>query len=202
MSEEVKEKEDTRCQILRHAVDLFSHYGYRKTNIGDIAKACCMSPGNLYRHFRNKQAIGEEAVREYMANEEADMAVIVADRSLDYETRLRKFHHRCVDGLIAELRCNPKMVELAEMIIQGNSGILVRHVEWKREQVTALLREGIEAGEINGDPAELAFTLYDMTKAFLMPTALAQIDFETVSQRLNNVLDLAIAGMRTAKASE
>ena len=200
MSEEVKEKEDTRCQILRHAVDLFSHYGYRKTNIGDIAKACCMSPGNLYRHFRNKQAIGEEAVREYMANEEAEMAAIVADKNLDYETRLRKFHHRSVDSLIAELRCNPKMVELAEMIVQGNSGILVRHVEWKRERVAALLREGVELGEISGDPAKLAFTLYDMTKAFLMPSALAQMDFETVPQRLDDMLDLAIAGMRTAKS--
>jgi len=202
VSEDVKNQDDARCQILRHAVELFSHYGYRKTNIGDIAKACCMSPGNLYRHFRNKQDIGEEAVREYMASEEADMATIVQDTSLNYEARLRAFHHRCVKGLMDKLSCNPKMVELAEMIIQGNSGILTRHVEWKREQVTALLREGIEAGEINGDPAELAFTLYDMTKAFLMPTALAQIDFETVSQRLNNVLDLAIAGMRTAKASE
>lgn len=201
MSEEIKEQEDPRCQILRHAVELFSHYGYRKTNIGDIAKACCMSPGNLYRHFRNKQAIGEEAVRDYMASEEADMAAIVADKSLDYETRLRKFHHRCVDGLIDELRSNPKLVELAEMIIDGNSGILANHVEWKREQVAAMLREGIEAGEISGDPAELAFTLYDITKAFLMPPALAQMDFETVPKRLDNVLDLTIGGMRAAKAS-
>ncbi len=189
--------DDTRCIILRHAVDLFSHYGYAKTNIGDIAKACCMSPGNLYRFYRNKQAIGEEAVREYMATEEADMAAIVADTSVDFEERLRRFYHRSVKGILSELRSNPKMVELAEMIIQGNSGILARHVEWKRERVEALLSEGAEAGKINGDPARLAFILYDMTKAFLMPAALAQIDLDTVPDRLDAVLDLAFSGMRT-----
>ena len=199
MSEDVKNQDDARCQILRHAVELFSHYGYRKTNIGDIAKACCMSPGNLYRHFRNKQDIGEEAVREYMASEEADMAAIVQDTSLNYEARLRAFHHRCVKGLMDKLSCNPKMVELAEMIIQGNSGILTRHVEWKREQVAAMLREGIEAGEISGDPEKLAFTLYDMTKAFLAPPLLAQADFATVPDRLDDVLDLALGGMRIAR---
>jgi len=182
--------------ILQHAVELFAHYGYAKTNIGDIAKACCMSPGNLYRYFRNKQAIGEEAVREYMASEEADMIEIVRDRSLDFEARLRRFYHRGVEGLMKELHSNPKMVELAEMIIQGNSGILARHVEWKRTQVTALLNEGVEAGKIQGDPAAIAHVLYDMTKAFLMPPALAQMDFETVPDRLDALLDLAFAGLR------
>lgn len=200
MSEDVQKQDDTRCKILKHAIDLFSHYGYNKTNIGDIAKACCMSPGNLYRHFRNKQAIGEEAVREYMAQEEADMAVIADDKSIHFETRFRQFHHRCVKGLMDELRCNPKMVELAEMIIQGNSGILARHVEWKRGKVADMLREGVESGEVTGDPDKLAFTLYDITKAFLMPPALAQMDFDTVPQRLDNVLDLAIGGMRTPQA--
>ena len=189
-------EEETRCVILRHATDLFAHYGYAKTNIGDIAKACCMSPGNLYRYYRNKQAIGEEAVRGYMAREEADLGKIVADESLDFETRLRQFYQRAVSGIIDELRCNPKMVELATMIIEGNSGILARHVEWKRTQVETLLSTGVSSGEIVVDPKVASLTLYDMTKAFLMPPALAQMDFETVPGRLDAVLDLAFAGIR------
>jgi len=202
VSEEAEKREDPRCQILQHAIKLFSHYGYSKTNIGDIAKACCMSPGNLYRHFRNKQAIGEEAVREYMAKEEADMALIVADDSLDIEGRLRQFHHRCVKGLMDELACNPKMVELAEMIIQGNSGILARHIEWKRQQIATMLDDGVRAGKISGDPEEMAFTLNDVTRSFLIPSVLVQMDFETVPQRLDNVLDLVLDGMRNAKSQD
>ena len=196
MSKDGISEEDTRCIILRHATDLFAHYGYAKTNIGDIAKACCMSPGNLYRYYRNKQAIGEEAVRGYMAREEADLSKIVADESVHFETRLRKFYQHAVSGLMEELRCNPKMVELAIMIIDGNSGILARHVEWKRTQVEAMLGVGVEAGEISVDPKAASLTLYDMTKAFLMPPALAQMDFDTVPGRLDAVLDIAFAGIR------
>lgn len=195
MTDDAK-SEDTRCVILQHARELFVHYGYQKTNIGDIAKRCCMSPGNLYRYFKNKQAIGEETVRDYMAAEEADMAAVIADKSIAPEIRLRRFFHRGVNGLMDELRQNPKLIELADMIIEGDSGILKRHIEWKLAQVEALLREAVEAGALKADPAAAAFVLYDMTKAFLMPPALLQMDFETVPGRLDAVLDMALAGMR------
>ena len=200
MSDQAQPEEETRCVILRHATELFAHYGYGKTNIGDIARRCCMSPGNLYRYFRNKQAIGEEAVRDYMATEEQAMAVLVAEPGVDFETRLRWFFHRGVGSLMSELRQNPRMVELAEMIIKGNSGILARHVDWKRAQMESLLREGVEAGALKVDPAAATQVLYDMTKAFWMPPALAQMDFETVPARLDAVLDLALAGMRAPRS--
>ena len=67
MSELPEQKEETppvnlmdatRYEILRHAEDLFGHYGFSKTNMADIAERAKMSPGNLYRYYRNKQAIG------------------------------------------------------------------------------------------------------------------------------------------------
>ena len=38
-----------RHDILLKSLELFGHYGFAKTNIGDIADCCGMSPGNLYR---------------------------------------------------------------------------------------------------------------------------------------------------------
>ena len=115
------------------------------------ADAACRR-GTSIGTFKNKQGIGEEVVRDYMASEEADMAKVLAEPGVDFETRLRRFFHRAVEGLMRELRQNPNMVELADMIMQGNSGILARHVEWKRLQVEALLREGVEAGKLDVDP--------------------------------------------------
>ena len=57
-----RDPEDTRGFIVEQSMELFAHYGYSKTNIGDIAQACSMSAGNLYRYFRNKQAIGHAVV--------------------------------------------------------------------------------------------------------------------------------------------
>ena len=40
--------EATRAEILHHAEELFTHYGFWKTNVGDIA-TCCGTPP----HSRN-----------------------------------------------------------------------------------------------------------------------------------------------------
>jgi len=197
VSDDAGKQAEPRCQILQHAMTLFAHYGYAKTNIGDIAKECCMSPGNLYRHFRNKQAIGEEVVREYMASEQADLELIADKPGIDCETRLHQFFQSNVGRLMEELRTNPKLIELAQMIMDGDSGILAHHIEWKRDRIIAMLHEGIEAGRLQGDPAAMSCVLLDMTRGFLMPQALAQMDFDKVPARLDALLNLALAGMRT-----
>ncbi|MDX1581758.1 MAG: helix-turn-helix domain-containing protein, partial [Alphaproteobacteria bacterium] len=53
----------TREQIIESAAERFQKYGYGKTNVAEIAADCCMSPGNLYRYFRNKADIAEAIMR-------------------------------------------------------------------------------------------------------------------------------------------
>jgi len=145
--EDLTTADETRFEIMRRATELFVHYGYSKTNIGDIAKACSMSPGNLYRYFRNKQGIGEAVVQEYMDAEQAAIDTVLRKSDLDWEGRLRQLMIYSVENLIRQYRQTPKMVELSDMICDGNSGILARHIEWKHGMITAQLHEGIELGE-------------------------------------------------------
>jgi len=44
-------------KILEAAERRFAHYGYGKTTMAEIAQDADMSVGNLYRFFRNKEAI-------------------------------------------------------------------------------------------------------------------------------------------------
>lgn len=185
------------CQIMEHATALFCEFGYGKTNIGDIAKRVGMSSGNLYRYFRNKQAIGEEVVRWYLSQSELAMQMAVDRPGLDHEQKLRAVFHIGIGGLIQELRKNPRLVELAEMICESNSGILPVHLEWKVGLFERLLREGAESGAWHiADPAAAAETLLDATRAFWMPFALAQLDLERVPARVDAVLDAVFAGYR------
>lgn len=48
---------DTRDIIMDAAERRFADYGYGKTTMAEIAADCDMSVGNLYRHFKNKEAI-------------------------------------------------------------------------------------------------------------------------------------------------
>jgi len=46
------------CDCILDAADVrFADYGYSKTTMAEIATDCGMSVGNLYRHFKNKEAI-------------------------------------------------------------------------------------------------------------------------------------------------
>ncbi len=199
MSDELKSAEETRCVIMRHAIELFSHYGYSKTNIGDIAKACCMSPGNLYRYFRNKQGIGEAVVQAFMDEEEVAIDAALMNPDFNWEGRLRRLILYSVENLIRQYRQTPKMIELADMICDGNSGILARHVEWKHVMIAAQLNEGVRLGELaltHDETYQAAGTILDSVRAFFMPKALAQTDLDSVPMRVETILDFLIAGMK------
>ncbi len=187
---------------MHHAVELFSHYGYSKTNIGDIAKACNMSAGNLYRYFKNKQGIGEAVVQDYMNTVEASINVEMADSALGWEDRLRQLIILSVESLICQYRQTPRMVELSDMICEGNSGILARHIEWKRAVISAQLNEGVRLGElsISAENTDIAAgILLDSVRAFLLPNNLKQTDLDTVPERVTGILDYMIAGMKHAR---
>lgn len=194
-------RSDTRAAILDSAVELFSHFGYSKTNIGDIAESVGMSSGNLYRYFRNKQAIGEAVVQDYLDADEAAMATAILDPALDCDGRLRRFVRYSIDGIIRKLREVPKMVELSDMVLRANSSVIASHVEWQRAMIAGILTDGMRDGELaEGDPLALAGAILDATKVFRSPTLLSTMDLDGVPARVDAVLDLLVAGMRAPEA--
>ena len=50
---------NVRDQIVVAAEAHFSHYGYEKTTVSDLAKAIGFSKAYIYKFFDSKQAIGE-----------------------------------------------------------------------------------------------------------------------------------------------
>ena len=49
--------ESTRRSILEAAARAFRRRGFHRTTMRDIAAECDMAVGNLYHHFKNKQAL-------------------------------------------------------------------------------------------------------------------------------------------------
>ena len=58
------EKDNIREQIVQAAKKRFSHFGYAKTTMAEVATDCCMSPGNLYRFYPGKLDIAEAIATE------------------------------------------------------------------------------------------------------------------------------------------
>ncbi len=57
--------ERTRARILAESQRLFNERGVARVTTGMIAASLDMSPGNLYYHFRNKDAIVEQLLRRF-----------------------------------------------------------------------------------------------------------------------------------------
>lgn len=76
-----KSGNDQREQrILDVAAELFVHYGYDKTTVGDIARAAGVSKGAIYLHFASKDALFEGLlVRETLRYQARWLDLIEAD---------------------------------------------------------------------------------------------------------------------------
>ncbi|MEM6679297.1 MAG: TetR/AcrR family transcriptional regulator [Pseudomonadota bacterium] len=196
---ETVEADRIREEILTAAMHLFAHYGFAKTTMADIARETGMSPGNLYRYYRNKQAIGRSVVGQYFRMAEARMAraVEVPDRSP--AACIRAMIQDGVGHLIGEMRENPRIVELAIFICSDPEGVveLNHHITWKERALAQEIARGMEIGDFApGDPDALGRAMIAATRAFWMPMALAHMaEPAKTPMAIDQVLDLLLAGM-------
>lgn len=192
--------EATRAEICRHAFDLFLHYGFQKTNIGDIAERCEMSPANLYRFFKNKQAIGIAVVRGHFDLTEIAMDLALAEAGDDPETRIRAFLDVGIKYISDELERAPKIVELAEFLCEDEDGLamLNEHIGWKRERLARELSRGAASGHLADMQAEeTAAAILNALKAFWMPMTLIHWhDRSTIMPEMRAIVDLLFRGLR------
>lgn len=198
------QRDEMRDAIIAHAKDLFAHYGYSKTNIGDIAAACGTSPGNLYRYFKNKQAIGHAVVKCFFDEEAQKLIPIIADTALSAEMRLRKMVTTSVMHTVDQLRQSAKIVELAEMICETEEGVALvgGHVAHRHEQLAAIIADGIASGEFRAaDVGRAARAVQMGTKFFVVPFAIARHGIDQVEDDLTLTLDLLCAGLKVCSGS-
>lgn len=192
----------TRDEILRHAQELFAHYGYAKTSMADIAGRCGMSPGNLYRYHRNKQAIGVAVIEAFFRQSEAAMEAAMAPAA-GPEARIRALITEGVRQLVAEMDVSPKIMEMVEFMTSEDEAhaSLDAHIAWKRGRVEAELARGMAEGRFIALPVyETAVNLMHATKAFQMPQSLAAWrDRATILPELEGVLDLVFTGLRVRR---
>lgn len=196
-----------REAILAAAARLFAERGFAKTNTGDIAGQCGMSPANLYRYYRNKHAIGCAVVERYMTCADALFDESVAPErwvgaARPAEARLRAGVTAMVGNIVGMLRDAPTIVELAEMICEVEEGrvILNRHIAKREAQMAAIIAEGVATGEMTvADPARAARGFHMGLKFFFAPFALMRHGLDRVDDDLEAALDLLCAGLRASE---
>jgi AcrR family transcriptional regulator len=166
--------DDTRARIMDTAETLFRRLGFAKTAVADIAAELGMSPANVYRFFPSKNAI-VEAICQRCLGELESKAWAVARARGSAGTRLERLfldilaYHK--ENLLTEQQVN----EIVLVAMEHNWVAIRAHKELMRTVVELILRDGIEAGEIEPiDPAEISRLLVRSLVHFCNPLLVAQ----------------------------
>ncbi|MBZ9822530.1 TetR/AcrR family transcriptional regulator [Mesorhizobium sp. CA4] len=148
--------EEVRARILEVAEEHFRRIGYHKTSMADIASELGMSRANVYRFFRSRDAITGFICKRIL-NEVADIAFAIARTNATASEKLSRLliavHHHGKATLIEQKHMHDMIVA----VMEENWAIIKAHIEWMVTTFEAIIREGVEAGELEvGDPAEAA----------------------------------------------
>ncbi len=196
------EKKDTvRSQIIEAAKKRFSHFGYAKTTMAEVATDCCMSPGNLYRFFPGKLDIAE---------------AIATDDYLKHHDQLRKLatapnkdaRQRLHDLLFEELRLtynklekDPRAFEMATVIAHERPSYANWLLANERKILVELLDEAEKRGEFAAGDKELtAEMIQSATMKFRYPQLWSKLTLPKLERELEGVLKLIIDGLSPCAA--
>ena len=134
------------------AIDCFARYGYQATSIDRIAKAAGVTKGALYYHFKDKEELLFEAVKNRVGQLErrvtGDLASVTnAARALGELARVcfdhatKSNHRRLIVTLMVEsLDSNPRLAAQFRAMMHRF-----------REYLSAVVRGGQERGEFRAD---------------------------------------------------
>lgn len=137
---------DVRTQIVSAATDYFSHYGYEKTTVSDLAKSIGFSKAYIYKFFDSKQAIGEVIC----ANTLSVIMHAVDDAMKDADSATERF--RLAFSTVVEAGCelffqDRKLYDIAATAASEPWPSVFSYEEHIKNLVLKILKEGRESGE-------------------------------------------------------
>ncbi|MGV2899590.1 TetR/AcrR family transcriptional regulator [Achromobacter sp. AGC78] len=162
-----------RDQIVQAANTHFSHYGYDKTTVSDLAREIGISKAYIYKFFDSKQAIGEAICTNVLGQLMAgvEQAIAQAESPTD---RFRRFFLGAVE-LSAELFFQDrKLYEIAAHSSLEKWASSQAYEQRMRAILTDILREGREQGEFERKTPldETARSIYLVMLPFISPLLL------------------------------
>jgi AcrR family transcriptional regulator len=135
-----------RQQIVEAADEHFSHYGYEKTTVSDLAKAIGFSKAYIYKFFDSKQAIGEAICTQTLSKIIAAVNEAVADATTPTE-KFRRLFKGLVATSVSLVFNDRKLYDIAAHAAGEGWPSTRAYGEHIRQILTEIVREGRESGE-------------------------------------------------------
>lgn len=190
------EKDNIREQIVQAAKKRFSHFGYAKTTMAEVAGDCAMSPGNLYRFFPGKLDIAEEIAREDYTRHLAHLRKLALQPGKKGSERLRDFMFEELRRTYNKLEKDPRALDMARVISHERPQFANWMLENERKILVELMEESERRGEFTiADKPFTAEMVQSATMKFRYPQLWSKLTLPKLERELDGVLNLVIDGL-------
>lgn len=166
---------DVRDQIVAAAKEHFSHYGYEKTTVSDLAKVIGFSKAYIYKFFESKQAIGEVICGGCLGEIEADIRTAVNETDRPPE-KLRRMFKAAVESSLRLFFQDRKLYEIAASACTERWQPTLVYEQRIQELIRDILQEGRQTGDFERKTPldEAVMAIYLVMRPFLNPLILQQ----------------------------
>ena len=186
---------NVRDQIVAAAEAHFSHYGYEKTTVSDLAKAIGFSKAYIYKFFDSKQAIGEAICARTLSTIVAAVEEAVAGATTPTEKFRRMFKTLVATG--ASLFFDDRKLYDIAAHSAGEGWPSARAYGARMRQIlTEIVREGRESGEFERKTPldEAVHAIYLVMLPFANPLLL-QYNLDVIEEAPGQLSNLVLRSL-------
>ena len=191
-----KSLDDVKEKIVRAAAERFRRFGYSKTNVAEIARECSMSPGNLYRYFKNKLEIAEVIMREAMERVLAELRSVTGASDLTATQQLEEYILQELYFTYHQLDTYPTLLD--QVTDEDGRGPMLadEYLQRSRNLLAEILTAGNQSGEFNVDnPEDTARHIQAATLKFRYPQLHSSASLADLEESARGVIALVIAAV-------
>ncbi|MBX3505231.1 MAG: TetR/AcrR family transcriptional regulator [Parvibaculum sp.] len=186
---------DKREAIVAAALDLFRHYGYRRTSMEDIARAASVAKGTLYLYFESKDQLFDAICRS-LADGVAQGLAEADALKLPLEEKLLALMDAKFGFVYSLILSSPHASELIESSHQLPSAPFEEVTAAFHDAILRLVRQGVRSGEL--DPKRAGLTEKEAAETLIAAAVGAEKapDEATFRKQLRAIVRLTLRGLR------
>ncbi|HUJ46718.1 MAG TPA: TetR/AcrR family transcriptional regulator [Rhizomicrobium sp.] len=190
-------KDVVRDKIIHAAKCRFSHYGYGKTTMAEVAGDCDMSPGNLYRFFPGKLDIAEAIATHDYENHLNHLRRMAMATGKSCRERLHDLMFEELRRTYHKLEKDPRALEMAQVISRERPQFANWMLANERKILVELLEHAEKSGEFSSsaDKEETAEMIQSATMKFRYPQLWSKLTLPKLERELEGVLRLLVDGL-------
>lgn len=190
-------KDAVRGKIIEAAKCRFSHFGYGKTTMAEVAGDCEMSPGNLYRFFPGKLDIAEAIATEDYERHLTHLRKLALAPNRTARERLHDLLFEELRRTYHKLEKDPRALEMAQVIAHQRPQFANWMLANERKILVELMEEAERRAEFLPplDKERTAEMIQSATMKFRYPQLWSKLTLPKLERELEGVLTLLLEGL-------